>query len=74
MVTRGTAEFSNDDDHRQCVAYDLTLTTGNPRVLALLGNDTTRQAVLGDPGRQRLARLIEERAGRIDGQPVAAQG
>ncbi|HNH39678.1 MAG TPA: MobF family relaxase, partial [Microthrixaceae bacterium] len=60
------------------VAYDLTLTTEKSLgVLALLGNDTTRRAVLGSiqAGNDWALGWIEERAvGRIDGQPVAAQG
>lgn len=60
------------------VAYDLTLTTEKSLgVLALLGNDTTRTAVLGSiqAGNDWALRWIEERAvGRIDGQPVASEG
>jgi conjugative relaxase-like TrwC/TraI family protein len=60
------------------VAYDLTLTTEKSLgVLALLGDDATRDAVLGSiqAGNDWALGWLEDRAvGRIDGQPVAAEG
>ncbi len=60
------------------VAYDLTLTTEKSLgVLALLGNDATRGAVLGSiqAGNDWALGWIEDRAvGRISGKPVAAEG
>ena len=60
------------------VAYDLTLTTEKSLgVLALLGNEDTRVAVLGSiqAGNDWALAWIEDRSvGRIDGQPVAAEG
>lgn len=60
------------------VAYDLTLTTEKSLgVLALLGDDATRSAVLGSirAGNDWALGWIEDRAvGRIDGKPVPADG
>lgn len=60
------------------VAYDLTLTTEKSLgVLALLGDDSTRDAVLGSiqAGNDWALGWIEDRAvGRIGGNPVAADG
>ena len=60
------------------VAYDLTLTTEKSLgVLALLGDDSTRDAVLGSiqAGNDWALGWIEDRAvGRIGGKPVAAEG
>lgn len=60
------------------VAYDLTLTTEKSLgVLALLGNERTRTAVLDSiqAGNDWALGWIEDRAvGRIDGQPVPAEG
>lgn len=60
------------------VAYDLTLTTEKSLgVLALLGDTTTRDAVLGaiQAGNDWAIDWIGDRAvGRIDGQPVPAEG
>jgi len=60
------------------VAYDLTLTTEKSLgVLALLGDTPTREAVLGSiqAGNDWALAWIEDRAvGRIDGEPVPAEG
>jgi len=60
------------------VAYDLTLTTEKSLgVLALLGDATTRDAVLGSiqAGNDWAIDWLEDRAvGRIDGKPVPAEG
>jgi len=60
------------------VAYDLTLTTEKSLgVLALLGGPSAREAVLGSiqAGNDWALRWIEDRAvGRIDGEPVPAEG
>jgi conjugative relaxase-like TrwC/TraI family protein len=60
------------------VAYDLTLTTEKSLgVLALLGDASTRTAVLGsiEAGNDWAIGWLEDRAvGRIDGKPVAAEG
>lgn len=60
------------------VAYDLTLTTEKSLgVLALLGDASTRAAVLGsiEAGNDWAIGWLEDRAlGRIDGKPVAAEG
>ena len=60
------------------VAYDLTLTTEKSLgVLALLGDASTREAVLGSiqAGNDWALGWLEDRAvGRIDGEPVPAEG
>ena len=60
------------------VAYDLTLTTEKSLgVLALLGDSTTRDAVLGSiqAGNDWAIDWLQEAAvGRIDGKPVPAEG
>jgi conjugative relaxase-like TrwC/TraI family protein len=60
------------------VAYDLTLTTEKSLgVLALLGDAATRDAVLGSiqAGNDWALGWLEDRAvGRIDGEPVLAEG
>lgn len=60
------------------VAYDLTLTTEKSLgVLALLGDAATREAVLGSiqAGNDWALGWLEDRAvGRIDGEPVPAEG
>ncbi|QYG91771.1 relaxase domain-containing protein [Iamia sp. SCSIO 61187] len=60
------------------VAYDLTLTTEKSLgVLALLGEAATREAVLGSiqAGNDWALGWLEDRAvGRIDGEPVPAEG
>jgi conjugative relaxase-like TrwC/TraI family protein len=60
------------------VAYDLTLTTEKSLgVLALLGDEATRAAVLGsiEAGNDWAIGWLEDRAvGRIDGKPVPAEG
>ena len=60
------------------VAYDLTLTTEKSLgVLALLSDNTTREAVLGSiqAGNDWALSWIEDRAlARVDGQPVPAGG
>lgn len=60
------------------VAYDLTLTTEKSLgVLALLGDASTREAVLGSiqAGNDWAVDWLEVRAvGRIDGEPVPAEG
>ena len=60
------------------VAYDLTLTTEKSLgVLALLGDASTRGAVLGsiEAGNDWAIDWLEDRAvGRIDGTPVPAEG
>ena len=60
------------------VAYDLTLTTEKSLgVLALLGDASMRNAVLGsiEAGNDWAIGWLEDRAvGRVDGEPVAAEG
>lgn len=60
------------------VAYDLTLTTEKSLgVLALLGDDTTRSAVLGaiQAGNDWAIDWLGDRAvGRVDGKPSPAEG
>jgi conjugative relaxase-like TrwC/TraI family protein len=60
------------------VAYDLTLTTEKSLgVLALLGDTATRDSVLGaiQAGNDWAIDWLQDRAvGRIDGQPVPAEG
>ncbi|MGH9119940.1 MAG: MobF family relaxase [Acidimicrobiales bacterium] len=60
------------------VAYDLTLTTEKSLgVLALVGNDATRKAVLASiqAGNDWAVDWLQDRAvGRVDGKPVAAEG